>query len=151
MRFLRIRAMGRTINRFQIMDMKIQPKIDVLYTKDSIGCNLVHKKGDVVRNFFFPFIKKQIKEDIVLIWSQGKCTRKEFNEYFREIHNEEEFQVYGWVEEDGIIYRRPSVLIRMSNRLAYRKICETDEQCREFIDWIKESKEDFLELDVIID
>lgn len=133
------------------MDMKIQPKIDVLDTKDSIGCNLVHKKGDVVRNCFFPFIKKQIKEDIVLIWFQGKCTRKEFNEYFHEIHNEEEFQVYGWVEEDGIIYRLPSVLIRMSNRLAYRKICETEEQCREFIDWIKESKEDFLELDVIID
>lgn len=143
--------MCRTINRFQIMDMIIQPKIDVLYTKDSIGCNLVHKKGDVVRNFFFPFIKKRIKEDIVRILFQGKCTRKEFNEYFREIHSEESFQVYGWVEEDGIIYRLPSVLIRMSNGNKYRKICETDKQCREFIDWIKESKEDFLELDVNID
>ena len=75
--------------------MEVKPKTDVLKTTDALGCVLIHKKGDVVRNFLFTFIKRRLKDDIIRVLFEGDMTRKEFNEYFKEFNSEESFQVYG--------------------------------------------------------
>ena len=130
--------------------MEVKPKTDVLNTTDALGCTLVHKKGDVVRNFLFLFIKRRVKDDIIRVLFEGDMTRKEFNEYFKEFNSEKSFQVYGWKEEDGVIYRLPFVLIRMCKGVSYRKVCDTVEQCVEFIEMVKDSKEDFLDLELVV-
>lgn len=67
-----------TINRFQIQSMEVKPKTDILETADALGCVLVHKKGEIVRNFLFPFIKRRVKDDIIRVLFEGDMTRKEF-------------------------------------------------------------------------
>ena len=67
-----------TINRFQIQSMEVKPKTDVLKTTDALGCVLVHKKGEIVRNFLFPFIKRRLKDDIIRVLFEGDMTRKEY-------------------------------------------------------------------------
>ena len=42
------------------------------------------------------------------------------------------------------------VLIRMRKGDSYRKVCDTVEQCVGFIEMVKDSKEDFLDLELVV-
>ena len=62
--------------------MEVKPKTDILETADALGCVLVHKKGEIVRNFLFPFIKRRLKDDIIRMMKITKNPTTEYNRYF---------------------------------------------------------------------